>query len=549
MNIPMHGYDEAPVAPGQALDALLRALGVPVEHIPIGDEERAGLYRSALAQIAEPVLVIADNASAEGQVRLLLPGPGPHRVIVTSRHTLAGLGARLLDVTVLGRDTAVMLLDGALRKARPDDDRITGSPGAAAELTAMCGGLPLALQIAAALLVSDPSLPVAELSAELAGEAQRLEALRYDDGSGTSARSVAAAFELSYRQLSETAARMFRLLAAHPGPAFSAVSAAALAGQAAGDTRKVIGQLVRAHLVEAAAGGTAVRWRMHDLLRLYARQLSDRHADADERDHALDRLLGFYLTTTDAADDHLRALPGTPVPRDFTGREDALAWLDAERPSLIGAIALAAGTSRDQAAMRLPMLLSEYLLWRRRFDDVMTILPISREAAQRLGDRPREAIAQTIHGNALREVRRFDEAITAHQDAAAIFRETGDRHREGMALDNLGIALREVRRFDEAITAHQDAAAIFQETGDRHSEGMVLTNLGNALREVRRFDEAITAHQDAAAIFRETGDRHGEGSPTRASRSPAMIGSTTLWENLKSSSRNGDPTGIVPSST
>ena len=76
---------------GQALDALLRALGVAAEHIPPGTEERAALYRSALAQISDPVLIIADNASAEAQVRPLLPGPGPHRVVVTSRHTLAGL--------------------------------------------------------------------------------------------------------------------------------------------------------------------------------------------------------------------------------------------------------------------------------------------------------------------------------------------------------------------------------------------------------------------------------------------------------------------------
>ena len=62
-------------------------------------------------QISEPVLVIADNASSEAQVRPLLPGPGPHRVLVTSRHTLAGLGARLLDVTVLDEQAAVALLD------------------------------------------------------------------------------------------------------------------------------------------------------------------------------------------------------------------------------------------------------------------------------------------------------------------------------------------------------------------------------------------------------------------------------------------------------
>jgi Tetratricopeptide repeat len=74
--IDLHGYDEKPVQPAQALDALLRALGVPDEHIPEGAEQRAGLYRSVLAQIGEPVLVVTDNASSEAQVRPLLPGPG-----------------------------------------------------------------------------------------------------------------------------------------------------------------------------------------------------------------------------------------------------------------------------------------------------------------------------------------------------------------------------------------------------------------------------------------------------------------------------------------
>lgn len=85
--IDLHGYDDQRVEPTQALDALLRALGVPAEHIPPGAEERAGLYRSVLAEVWDPVLVIADNASSEAQVRLLLPGAGPHKVLVTSRHT------------------------------------------------------------------------------------------------------------------------------------------------------------------------------------------------------------------------------------------------------------------------------------------------------------------------------------------------------------------------------------------------------------------------------------------------------------------------------
>lgn len=161
---------------------------------------------------------------------------------------------------------------------------------------------------------------------------------------------------------------------------------------------------------------------MHDLVRLYAGQLSGAHADADGRERARDRLLRYYLDTAGAADDHLRALPTTPVPTVFTGRDSALAWLDAERPSLIAAVTMAASTGRDQTAMELPLNLGEYLAWRRRFDDLISTIVVSRDAARRLHDRGNEAAALTSLGVALQEMRRFAEAITVHQDAAAICR-------------------------------------------------------------------------------------------------------------------------------
>jgi tetratricopeptide (TPR) repeat protein len=503
----LHGYDEAPVGPAQALDGLLRALGVAAEHIPPDAEARAALYRSALAAVSEPVLVIADNASSEAQVRLLLPGPGPHRVVATSRHTLAGLGARLLDVTVLDEAAGVALLEAALRAARPDDDRASSDREAAGRLAAICGGLPLALQIAAALLKADPTRSVSELAEELGAERGRLGALRYDDGSGTAAPSVAAAFELSCRRLDETTARIFRLLPVNPGPDVSTAAAAVLSDLPQSEVRGVLGGLARAHLIDGAAG----RWRMHDLLRLYTRQLSDAHADADGREQARDRLLRYYLDTADAADDHLRALPGTVVPAEFTGRDSALAWLDAERPSLVAAVAMAAATGADQVALGLPLALGMYFEWRRRFDDWLITLAVSLTTARQVGDRSVEAAALGNLGVALREVRRFGESITAHRDAAVIYRETGDRHREGNALNNLSSALRQAGRFGEAITAGQNATAIYQESGDRHSEGTGLNNLGMALLQTGRPGESITAHQDAAVIFRETGDRHSEG--------------------------------------
>ena len=144
---------------------------------------------------------------------------------------------------------------------------------------------------------------------------------------------------------------------AGPGPDVSTEAVAELTGWPAHQARAAIGRLVRAHLVEP--GGVRGRWRMHDLLRLYARQLPD--TSPGEREQAVGRLLAWYLRHARAADDHLRALAGMPAPAEFTSRDDALAWLDAERPGLIAAVTMAAATGRHQEAMRLPLNLSEYL--------------------------------------------------------------------------------------------------------------------------------------------------------------------------------------------
>ena len=509
--INLHGYDEPPVEPDQALDALLRALGVAAEHIPPTAEERAGLYRSVLAETGEPVLVIADNASTEAQVKPLLPGTGPHKVLVTSRHTLAGLDARLVDVTVLDKVSAIELLDAALRAARPSDDRISADPEAAVRLATVCGGLPLALQITGALLKADLTLGAGDLAEQLTAESARLEQLAYDDGSGSSAPSVAAAFDLSYRRLDKTSARVFRSLPVSPGPDVSADSAAVLADLPVPEVRTVLAALARAHLAEPALGSPG-RWRIHDLVRLYVRQLSEENADSDGREQAIDRLLAYYVKMAGAADGQLRLLPANKVPAEFAGQREALAWLDAERATLVAAVRLAADTGRDWDALRLPALLAEYFYWRHRFDDWIACAKISVNAAGRVGDRRHEGAALTALGLALVQARRFGEAITACQAAAAIYRETGDRHGGGLALNNLGLALRRVGRVEEAITAHQAAAAIYRETDDRQGEGSALNNLGIALSEVGRIKEAITACQQAAAMFRETGDHHSEGS-------------------------------------
>jgi tetratricopeptide (TPR) repeat protein len=503
----LYGYDQSRrVEPGVALDGLLRALGVSAEHIPPEIQDRARLYASILAEFAKRgrrILVVVDNAFSAEQARLLLPTDEATGALVTSRHTLASLDARLLDLDILDLDDAVDLLERVVQASRVGQDlRFHGERAAAEQVAGWCGCLPLALRIVAALLAEDPSRPLAAMAADLAQERTRLDELQYEE------RAVRAAFELSYRNLEQEQARMFRLLPVNPGPDLGTRAAAVLADGEEGATRRVLEALARAHLVER--GVAYGRWRLHDLVLVYAGELAEGD-DGQARQAALERLLDHYRVGADAADANLRTLPGHTVPEHLRDSTGALAWFGRERFNLMAVVALAAASGRTRIALSLTVSLAPYLHWQRSFDDAITIGETAVLAARQAGDRYGEGSALNNMGAALREVRRFDGAITAHQQAIDIYREAGDRHGEGIALTNLGNALREVHRFDGAITAHQQAIDIYREAGDRHGEGIALTNLGNTLQEVRRFDEAINAHQQAANILRETGDHHGEG--------------------------------------
>ncbi|WP_409239355.1 tetratricopeptide repeat protein [Streptomyces sp. PA5.6] len=506
--VTLHGYDPARrVEADKAVGLLLDGLDITGEDLPPTLDGQRALYQSELAARAgrgEPVLVVADDAADTGQVLPLLPGPHPHRLLITSRHGLdpVALAARRLPLDELAPAPAAALITDALTRADPDDPRPARDPAALAEIAGHCGRLPLALVIAAALLTADPGLPLPSLAGQLKDEHTRLAALHYADQDNHTL-AVRAAFDLSYQRLPPDQARLLRRLASNPGPDVSTETATVLNDDT--PARPLLAALTLASLLTEQPVGSD-RWRPHDLIRLYAHHQHQHVDDAQTRQDCLARLLEHYRTTADAADDHLRALPGQEVPARFTSRADALAWLDAERSNL-----LAAATAHPAFASHAATTLMVYLHWRRYFTDALALAQHALTAAHQSDDRHGEADALTNLGLTLREVWRFDEAIDAHTRAAAIFRELDDRHGEGMALNNLGAALLGARRFEEAIVAHTQDLTICRELDDRHREGMALNNLGAALREVRRFDEAIDAHTRAAAIFRELDDRHGEG--------------------------------------
>jgi hypothetical protein len=109
----LRGYDrDHTMQPGDALTRFLSVLGVPGDVIPLDVDDRAGRYRTEIAD--RRMLVVLDNALSQEQVRPLLPGSPSCTVVVTSRDSLAGLvalhGARRIGLGPLPLPDAVALL-------------------------------------------------------------------------------------------------------------------------------------------------------------------------------------------------------------------------------------------------------------------------------------------------------------------------------------------------------------------------------------------------------------------------------------------------------
>jgi tetratricopeptide (TPR) repeat protein len=545
VSVDLRGYDPDPaevVWPAQVFGAFLRALGMPSEQIPATESEQATAYHQLLNQLAaagRAVLVVLDNASDPGQIIDLLPHDRIHRVLVTSRETLAELpDAQPLDLEVLMPTEAVELLTVGLRRRRAYD-RVAEAPEVAAALASMCGYLPLALQIVVALLADEPNRPLAELVAELKDERTRLQALAYDDR-----WTVQAAFDLSYHRLAPKLRRLLSLLAAVPGPDIGLELAAAVAGEHAAKTRTALMRLTHAHLMEQHRPG---RWRMHDLIRLYAQE----QLTAEERDQNLVRVIEWCRNATlkaaarfttrsgDIIDPHynvfaaeltswqqhqavlsaiIHARQGVArsEPTDelvFMTRDAAMMWFLRERATLMAVITNAISV-RPRDVTLLSWALAPFMKRFRYLQDWVISESAGIQASQVSGERRDESGASDRLGLALQELRRFDEAMAAHKRALELARALGDRHGEARALNNRGLALWQLGRVDEAVVDHDRAIRLFRKLEDTRGEGEAQNNLGGALQQKGQLDEAVIAHERAAKLFKNSGDKYGEGQAT-----------------------------------
>jgi tetratricopeptide (TPR) repeat protein/transcriptional regulator with XRE-family HTH domain len=507
----LRGYHPTgvPASPSDILAGFLRALGVAPDAVPEDDADRSGLFRSLMD--GKRMLLVLDDASDADQIEPLLPGSADCLVLVTSRARLSGLvvrhAARRLGLGGLPAREAMALLGGVV-----GDIRVAAEPEAAAELVTRCANLPLALRIVADRAASRPGRPLADLVAELRCESDRLDLLSV---AGDDSAAVGGVFSWSYRALPEPAARLFRLLGLFPGLEPSVPATAALLGTDTAYTRKLLDSLAAVHLVEESGRDG---YRVHELVRLYAAERV-RVEDSDAtRDEALGRLVTWYLHTADAADRVLmpqrRRQPldtRTTVPSlDFADHASAMAWFEAERPTMMQLSRDAADRRMHDLAWRLPTALGGFLSLRNRWTDMIDSHQVALAAARATGDMLGQAIALNNLAIAMANTGRPDHAHTLLCQALLLRKEIGDVWGEAAVSNNLGGMHRGRGEFALAVVHHERAILLFRQVGDLCGEGQALNNLGNAYLAQGQLGEAVDCYQRALAALVGVGDQLGQ---------------------------------------
>jgi DNA-binding SARP family transcriptional activator/tetratricopeptide (TPR) repeat protein len=489
---------------GDVLADLLRALGVTGPAIPDDVRARAAVFRGRLTD--RRVLVVLDDATDPEHVRTLLPGTPGCAVLVTSRRRLSGLaGAHRLVLGPLADADATRLL------ARLAGDRVAREPADAARIVAACDHLPLALRIAGSRLAIRPHLRLAELAGRLEDEVRRLDELTVSD------LGVRGSIALSYHGLRPRTRRAFGLIGRCHTRDLPAWAVSTLIDDP--DADEAVEELVEASLLEPGdPDGTGEgRYRLHDLVRLYATEL-----DAPEGG-GVSTVVAATLALADAAAARLprtvpmpalaREAPAQPLPRELVERLLARPerWFAAERTNLLQLVgALCAPLGRPHDALLLLDRLSGYLYLHGHYADMRAGYETVLAAAA--GDRPLAAVAEANLTLLLHARGRYEEAAVRYRECAKELEAHGDRRTHAWVSANLAHCLIGLGRAEEALHTAAHARELFTVDGEAAELGRVRAAESAALHRLGRVRDALRVDEEAVGYARESGDPHRLGT-------------------------------------
>ncbi|MEV6909060.1 tetratricopeptide repeat protein [Amycolatopsis sp. NPDC051071] len=493
--VDLRGYSPGePIAGTAAVhDRLLRVLGVPADRIPADPDDRAALYRSRLR--GRRLLLVLDNAVSAAQVRPLLPAEPKCRVLITSRSRLSALDdATTVSLDMLPLAAAVELFTTVT--GVPASDTVT-------RVVERCARLPLAIRIAAARLRAHPAWDVAELDRRLDDETARLGEL--DDGE----RTLAAAFQLSVRQLSGAESRLFGLLTVHPGTDFDIHTASALSALSPREADRLLERLHEAHLLTQPEPD---RYGFHDLLHAFATEFVQN--DAEDRMNAFRRLAAFAVRSAAHADNRLTPYrfvpeisfdPGIPEPARLDDSEMAMSWFRAEWPGLVALCRAAGERGEHERCWQLAFFLRDFFFVAKLWDPWLDTHRWARASAEAIGDTWALATTTANLGVAYVDRGDLDEASACYGEALALFRRIGDGHGESTALAHSGWAEHYRGRHTEALRDLRQAQAFYVRDGNRRNAAITGRGIALALTALGQASEAAALAAETLSVFDELG--------------------------------------------
>jgi transcriptional regulator with XRE-family HTH domain/tetratricopeptide (TPR) repeat protein len=508
LHLDLRGHAADPPEPLDLLDRLIRELGGELP-TPLTPEAAAARFRSLLA--AKRVLLVLDNARDAAHVAPLLPGAGGSAAIVTSRAVLPGLPqAQHVLLDVLPEADALRLL-----AAEIGADRVAAEPAAARAVTRLCGYLPLALHLAGARLATRPNWPVAHLAHRLDDERRRL------DETG-----VRTSFALAFGRLGTddpAAARAYPLLSLLDVAELSVAVASRLLGAPEPETEALLERLADVHLLTTPAPGW---YRLHDLLRLYAREHAAR-LSAPERAAAITRVVELCaamawrsMALVSAASHRLDWAAGrwSVEPAPATAGE-VFGWLDVHQPHLVTIVRQAAATPGvpPDAIAAVGLGLFEYHRARARWRDSIRVDEVAlrlvdgadRVAAATLRNDLGVAEAELAHGGEAADYRRSHAYL---RRSLADWEEIGDPRQLAGILNNLCFVFGlgdDSADIGAAVEFGERGLALNRSLGLRHVETLNLVNLGVLYGRQGDRNRELAYATDAVAVAEGTGDVRG----------------------------------------
>jgi tetratricopeptide (TPR) repeat protein len=496
------------IEPEDVLAQALRSLGASA--MPATRAERAKLYRSLVD--GRRILVVLDDVDDEDQVSDLVPGDPRCGVLLTARHQLPLLtGAmHLPPLEPLDGSVATEMFRQLIRRANlnPPDD-VT----AIERIVALCAGLPLAIRIAAALLVRERGRTAAELADRLAQQGPA--GFQYRELS--MARSIGASFD----RLDPAAQRLFLGLALARLPDFGRWTAAAVLEVTGTDDGGADAMGALSQVVEAFVGhplDPPQRFQLHDLTQDYAYRRAVA-TGPDEGPAVAARVYRALLTLVRRA--HRGIYGGdyevvhsdepdwdapTAVLREVD--EAPLAWLNAERRNIASAVSHCAALGLTDLCWDLAISSHEYYTLSGHFDDWYATHTEALAACRDAGDRRGEGIVLTVLGQPALIASRQGGNLSGPEElrrAVDLLAECGDQHGQAIALRTLANALRRRGQLTEPLELFLAALGHYEASGDTLGMWLTLRFVGQTHLDLGHHAEALQVLASARAAAQRLG--------------------------------------------